>query len=395
MINLPEADGSVSGYRPSGAVSTVAPGAPPTSRRVLAAAHLVADPVAANEPFGPPALDWDATLAYRRHLWSLGLSVAEALDTQQRGLGMDWQTSMELVRRSAAEAKAVGGHLAAGVWTDQLDGPPMTFGTGGAHTIDEVVAAYQEQLEIVEGAGAQPIILCSRQLASCATGPEDYAAVYGKLLGQLSQPAIIHWITPMMDPGLTGYWGGADVEAGIENLLAIITEHEDKVDGLKVTPLPLDLEIALRSRLPESVRSFTGDDVSYPVLLAGDGHRHSDALLGVFDPLAGAAARAVRLLDTGDVEGFREVLDPTVELSVHLFEGPGMSMRFYKTGFTFLAWLAGHQDHFRMVWGEQSARSTPHLAKAYRLADTLGLFADPERAEHRARTFFEVNGVAQ
>ncbi|MDX3059183.1 dihydrodipicolinate synthase family protein [Streptomyces sp. NE06-03E] len=355
-------------------------GAPLASRTVFSAAHVVADPGADISPDDPAAVDWDATLAFRRHLWSHGLGVAEAMDTAQRGMGLDWAGAAELIRRSAAEAKAVGGRIACGVGTDQLTGPA---------TLPEVRAAYEEQLALVEESGAQAILMASRALAAAAKGPEDYLETYAHLLRQATEPVVLHWLGPMFDPALEGYWGSADLDAATDTFLKVIAEHPDKVDGIKISLLDAEREIDVRRRLPGGVRCYTGDDFNYPELIAGDERGFSHALLGIFDPLGPLAAHAVRVLDTGDVEGFRAVLDPTVELSRHLFQAP---TRFYKTGVVFLAWLAGHQDHFTMVGGLQSARSLPHLAKAYELADRLGLFPDPELAEARMRALLTVHG---
>ncbi|MEE1928223.1 dihydrodipicolinate synthase family protein [Streptomyces sp. TRM 70351] len=388
MIRLPDGDGTLRPYHPRPAPAAHAPGdaagtaEPLVSRTVLAAAHVVADPLADTTPDGPAAVDWDATLAFRRHLWSHGLGVAEAMDTAQRGMGLDWPTAAELIRRSAAEARAVGGHLACGAGTDQL---PAAGGT-----LEQVRAAYEEQLALVEGAGAQAILMASRALAARARGPEDYAEVYGHVLRQAAEPVILHWLGPMFDPALTGYWGSADLDAATETFLAVIAEHSDKVDGVKVSLLDAGRETALRRRLPDGVRCYTGDDFHYPELIAGDERGFSHALLGVFDPLGPLAAEAVRVLDTGDTAGFRALLDPSVPLARHLFQSP---TRYYKTGVVLLAWLAGHQEHFTMVGGLQSARSLPHLARAYELADGLGLFPDPERAETRMRRLLALHGV--
>ncbi|MER5720540.1 dihydrodipicolinate synthase family protein [[Kitasatospora] papulosa] len=355
-------------------------GAPLASRTVFSAAHVVADPYADISPDDPVAVDWDATLAFRRHLWSHGLGVAEAMDTAQRGMGLDWAGAAELIRRSAAEAKSVGGRIACGVGTDQLTGPA---------TLPEVRAAYEEQLALVEESGAQAILMASRALAAAANGPEDYLETYAHLLCQATEPVVLHWLGPMFDPALEGYWGSADLDAATDTFLKVIAEHPDKVDGIKISLLDAEREIDVRRRLPSGVRCYTGDDFNYPELIAGDDRGFSHALLGIFDPLGPLAAHAVRVLDTGDVQGFRDLLDPTVELSRHLFQAP---TRFYKTGVVFLAWLAGHQDHFTMVGGLQSARSLPHLAKAYELADRLGLFPDPELAESRMRALLTVHG---
>ncbi|MFI5631300.1 dihydrodipicolinate synthase family protein [Streptomyces sp. NPDC051664] len=376
-IHLPQGP-----YEPRTTPLDLAPGGSPlASRTVFSAAHVVADPYADVSPDGPAAVDWDATLAFRRHLWSHGLGVAEAMDTAQRGMGLDWAGAAELIRRSAAEAKAVGGRIACGVGTDQLPAGPATLA--------EVKAAYEEQLTLVEESGAQAILMASRALAAAANGPEDYLETYAHLLRQASEPVVLHWLGPMFDPALEGYWGSTDLDAATDTFLKVIAEHPDKVDGIKISLLDAEREIDVRRRLPGGVRCYTGDDFNYPELIAGDDRGFSHALLGIFDPLGPLAAHAVRVLDTGDVQGFRELLDPTVELSRHLFRTP---TRFYKTGVVLLAWLAGHQDHFTMVGGLQSARSLPHLAKAYELADRLGLFPDPELAESRMRALLTVNG---
>ncbi|MFE9136707.1 dihydrodipicolinate synthase family protein [Streptomyces sp. NPDC007355] len=383
MIRLPAPDGGTREYTPRTQPLTVSGGGALVSRTVFSAAHVVADPYADTTPDSPAAVDWDATLAFRRHLWSHGLGVAEAMDTAQRGMGLDWSGAAELIRRSAAEAKAVGGLIACGVGTDQLTGPTDLAG---------VRKAYEEQLALVEETGSQAILMASRALAATATGPEDYLDLYGHLLRQASEPVILHWLGPMFDPALAGYWGSADLDTATETFLDVIAAHPDKVDGIKVSLLDAGREVALRRRLPEGVRCYTGDDFHYPELIAGDDQGFSHALLGIFDPLAPLAADAVRTLDTGDVEGFRATLDPTVALSRHLFRTP---TRFYKTGVVLLAWLAGHQDHFTMVGGLQSARSLPHLARAYELADGLGLFPDPALAEARMRSLLTVYGVPQ
>ncbi|MEU2545458.1 dihydrodipicolinate synthase family protein [Streptomyces roseolus] len=382
-LHLPLPGGGTRAYEPrTEPLAPAAPG-PLTSRTVFSAAHVVADPYADTTPDGPAAVDWDATLAFRRHLWSHGLGVAEAMDTAQRGMGLDWAGAAELIRRSAAEAKAEGGRIACGVGTDQLTGPA---------TPAEIRAAYEEQLAVVEESGAQAILMASRALAAAAAGPEDYLDLYGHLLRQASEPVVLHWLGPMFDPALEGYWGSADLDTATETFLDVIAAHPDKVDGVKISLLDAGREVALRRRLPEGVRCYTGDDFHYPELIAGDEQGFSHALLGIFDPLGPLAAEAVRVLDTGDTAGFRKLLDPTVALSRHLFEPP---TRYYKTGVVLLAWLAGHQDHFTMVGGLQSARSLPHLARAYELADGLGLFPDPARAESRMRSLLMVHGVPQ
>ncbi|MFF8397323.1 dihydrodipicolinate synthase family protein [Streptomyces sp. NPDC016172] len=381
-IRLPGADGALRTYEPRTEPLAVTPGTPFTSRTVFSAAHVVADPFADVSPDSPAAVDWDATLAFRRHLWSHGLGVAEAMDTAQRGMGLDWAGAAELIRRSAAEAKSVGGRIACGVGTDQI----------ASGSLAEVRAAYEEQLAVVEESGAQAILMASRALAAAASGPEDYLEVYGHLLRQAAEPVVLHWLGPMFDPALEGYWGSGDLDAATDTFLDVIAAHPDKVDGIKVSLLDAQREIDIRRRLPQGVRCYTGDDFNYPELIAGDEQGFSHALLGIFDPLGPLAAQAVRVLDTGDVRGFRDLLDPTVGLSRHLFQTP---TRFYKTGVVFLAWLAGHQSHFTMVGGLQSARSLPHFATAYELADGLGLFPDPKLAEERMKTLLSMYGVNQ
>ncbi|MER5210475.1 dihydrodipicolinate synthase family protein [Streptomyces sp. NPDC002838] len=387
-IQLPGADGVLRSYTPRTEPLALATGAPFTSRTVFSAAHVVADPYADVSPDSPAAVDWDATLAFRRHLWSHGLGVAEAMDTAQRGMGLDWAGAAELIRRSAAEAKAVGGRIACGVGTDQL--APTEIGY--PYSLDEIRAGYEEQLAVVEESGSQAILMASRALAAVAKSPEDYMEVYGHLLRQSSEPVILHWLGPMFDPALEGYWGSTDLDAATNTFLEVIAAHPDKVDGIKVSLLDAQREIDLRRKLPDGVRCYTGDDFNYPELIAGDEQGFSHALLGIFDPLGPLAAEAVRVLDTGHVQGFRELLDPTVELSRHLFQTP---TRFYKTGVVFLAWLAGHQSHFTMVGGLQSARSLPHFARAYELADGLGLFPDPKLAEERMKSLLSLYGVSQ
>ncbi|MGI5408615.1 dihydrodipicolinate synthase family protein [Streptomyces chartreusis] len=381
-IRLPDFKGGLRAYEPRAEPLALTPGAPLASRTVFSAAHVVADPYADTSPDAPAAVDWDATLAFRRHLWSHGLGVAEAMDTAQRGMGLDWAGAAELIRRSAAEAKAVGGRIACGVGTDQI----------AAGSLGEVRAAYEEQLAVVEESGAQAILMASRALCAAASGPEDYLEVYGHLLRQAGEPVVLHWLGPMFDPALEGYWGSSDLDTATDTFLEVIAAHPDKVDGIKVSLLDAAREIDIRRRLPQGVRCYTGDDFNYPELIVGDEKGFSHALLGIFDPLGPLAAEAVRVLDTGDVTGFRELLDPTVELSRHLFRTP---TRFYKTGVVFLAWLAGHQSHFTMVGGLQSARSLPHFARAYELADGLGLFPDPKQAEERMRNLLALYGVAQ
>ncbi|MEV7440703.1 dihydrodipicolinate synthase family protein [Streptomyces sp. NPDC091204] len=382
-IRLPSADGRFRLHRSNADPYPPLACGPARSRTFYAAAHVVADPLAASAEAGP-VVDWEATLAFRRRLWAQGLGVAEAMDTAQRGMGLDWPTAAELIRRSAAEARAVGGRIVCGAGTDQLT-------AGRTHSLDQIAAAYEEQLAHIEVCGAGAVLMASRALAAAARGPEDYLKVYGGLLRQSLRPVVLHWLGPMFDPALAGYWGHADLDAATDVFLKIIADCPEKVEGVKVSLLDAEREVNIRRRLPAGVRCYTGDDHHYPELVAGDGELASDALLGIFDPIAPVAARAAIALDRGDTDGFRELLDPTVPLSRHLFAPP---TRFYKTGVVLLAWLAGYQEHFTMVGGLQSARSLPHLATAYELADGLGLFPDPELAEDRMRRLLAVYGVS-
>jgi hypothetical protein len=357
--------------------------APATSRIAYAAAHVVADPLAENVPGAPAVLDWEATLAFRHHLWRHGLGVAEAMDTAQRGMGLDYPTVRDLVRRSAVEARSVGGRIVAGVATDQLD---------GSATVSQVLDAYREQLADVVEAGAVPVIMCSRHLAAAASSPDDYVSVYAKLLSEVDQPVLLHWLGSMFDPALAGYWGSVDLSAAADTVLALLKDHSSKVDGIKMSLLDEDFEIAFRRRLPAGVRMYTGDDFNYPSLIAGDDHGYSDALLGVFAAIAPAVGPALAELDKGSVDGFRALLDPTIPLARHLFAAP---TQYYKTGIVFLAWLSGHQQHFTMVGGLQSGRSVTHLARLMVLADEAGLLPHADLAAARARSFFAVAGVPQ
>ena len=305
------------------------------------------------------------------------------MDTAQRGMGLDWPVTQELIRRSVAEARATGGGIAAGAGTDHL--------LPGA-SLDAVLGAYEEQCAFVEGAGAQVILMASRALAAAATGPDDYARVYAHVLGGLERPAILHWLGPMFDPALAGYWGDAGLDAAGETMLAVIAANAAKVDGVKVSLLDHEREIALRRRLPDGVKLYTGDDFNYPELIAGDEHGHSHALLGIFDAIAPAAAAALQALDAGDRATYDAILAPTVPLSRHIFAAPTYH---YKTGIVFLAYLNGHQDHFRMVGGRESARSVTHLAELLVLADAARLLRDPELATARAALVLELAGVAQ
>lgn len=377
-MRLPRADGSVVEYALTERAPLPALGREPRSRVCFAAAHVVVDPLAGGDPTGPAQLDWEATLAFRRHLWAHGFRVAEAMDTAQRGMGLDWAATQALIRHSVAEARAEGGRLACGAGTDQL---------AGAATLDEVRAAYEEQLAFIEGEGAPVILMASRALAAAASGPDDYRAVYGHLLGQASAPVILHWLGDRFDPLLAGYWGAADLDAAADVVIDIIAAHAEKVDGIKVSLLDDAREIALRERLPDGVRMYTGDDFNYPGLIKSG----SDALLGIFDAIAPVAAAALHALDAGDLDRYDALLAPTVPLSRHIFKAP---TPYYKTGVVFLAYLNGHQDHFRMVGGLESGRSVAHLSELFVLADQAGLLREPDVATARMRLVLELAGVS-
>ena len=382
QVLLPHADGSLAPYAPGRHVPLDKPPRPPKSRIAYAAAHVVADPLADVDPTSQAALDWEATIAYRRYLWSLGFSLAEAMDTAQRGMGLDWETTKELIRRSVAEARSHDAEIACGAGTDHLQ-------PAGA-TLEDVRTAYEEQCEFVEGEGGRVILMASRALAAVAEKPEEYAEVYGSILTQVSNPLILHWLGDMFDPALEGYWGRRDLDDAMEVCLSIIGDHAEKVDGIKVSLLDKDRELEMRRRLPEGVMMYTGDDFNYPELIRGDEEGFSHALLGIFDAIAPAAATALAALDAGDTDRYEEILAPTVPLSRHIFKAP---TQYYKTGLVFLAYLNGHQDHFRMVGGLESARSVVHLSELFVLADRAGLLGDGERAARRMRRVLAVAGV--
>jgi hypothetical protein len=378
-LRLPSADGSLEAYTPGDPSPWPERSDPPRCRIAYAAAHVVADPRANVSPWLEPAVDWDATLAYRRHLWQLGLSIAEAMDTAQRGMGLDWPTSRELIRRSLHEARAMNmlERIACGAGTDHLS----------SGDIDAVVAAYELQCGFVEQHGGRIILMASRALAACARGPGDYARVYERILSQVQQPVIIHWLGDMFDPALGGYWGSASLDQAMDTCLAIISCMRDKVDGIKVSLLDAEREMEMRRRLPPGVRLYTGDDFNYPTLIESG----SDALLGIFDGIAPAAAASLHALDANNKDEYHAIFGPIVPLARHVFASP---TRFYKTGLVFLAYLNDHQSHFRMIGGQESARSVLHLAQIFRLADQARLLRDPELAATRIRLVLTLAGIS-
>ena len=389
-IQLPNADGRLETYTLQGIAPLKPQAGVKFNRIAYSAAHVVANPLVPHDPWLDCAVDWDATIAYRKHLWSLGMGVAEAMDTAQRGMGLDWPTSLTLIQRSLDAAKDVpGAFLASGCGTDHLNLDNVT-------TIDEVIAAYEFQMAAIEKLGGKLIVMASRALARVAKSPADYERVYDRILSQAKQPVILHWLGDMFDPALTGYWGSSDIQQAMDTALGIIQAHASKVDGIKISLLDKDKEIQMRRRLPANVRMYTGDDFNYAELIAGDGqgahlvHQQSDALLGIFDAIAPAASAALGELAQGNLEKFHAILGPTVPLSRHIFKAP---TRFYKTGVVFMAWLNGHQSHFTMVGGQQSTRSVIHLAELFRLADAANLLEQPELALHRMKAMLTLHGV--
>ncbi len=389
-IQLPNSHGQLETYELVGTTPIQPKPGMKFNRIAYSAAHVVSNPMAPHDPWLDCAVDWDATIAYRKHLWKLGLGVAEAMDTAQRGMGLDWPTSLSLIQRSIEASKDVpGAFLASGCGTDHLNLDTVS-------TVDEVIAAYEFQMEAIEKLGGKLIIMASRALARVAQSPADYERVYDRILSQANQPVLLHWLGDMFDPALTGYWGTKDTDKAMDTALGIIQAHANKVDGIKISLLDKDKEIQMRRRLPASVRMYTGDDFNYAELIAGDGqgdhlvHQQSDALLGIFDAIAPAASAALGELAKGNLEKFHAILGPTVPLSRHIFKAP---TRFYKTGVVFMAWLNGHQKHFTMVGGQQSTRSVIHLAELFKLADAANLLEHPDLALHRMKTMLAIHGI--
>ena len=375
-IKLPSASGRLEEYAVREPGQFRKPGKPFT-RKALAAAHVVADPLSAKEPWLEAAIDWDATLAYRRHLGAWGFGIAEAMDTAQRGMGLDWNNSLQLIRRTLESGQK---DVWSGAGTDHL---PATE----KHSVEKIIAAYEEQCGAIEKLGGRIILMASRALAASAQSPDDYAKVYDRILSQVKEPVIIHWLAEMFDPALEGYWGKKDHLAAMDVCISVMRKN---VEGIKVSLLDKDKEIAMRRKLPKGVRMYTGDDFNFAELIEGDAQGYSDALLGIFDSIAPAASQALSYLSDKRVAEYHEVLAPTVPLSRHIFKAP---TRFYKTGVVFMAWLNGHQDHFVMVGGQQSARSLLHLTELFRLADAAGLLRDPALAVTRMRTLLAAHGI--
>ncbi len=388
MLILPTADARLQPYRLIG--TPLVPRAPkvPLTRTAFAAAHIVSDPLRERSPWdGRPAVDWDATLAFRAQLWDQGLHLAEAMDTAQRGMGVDWPTALHLIQRTMVAAKAhpMRPRVACGAGTDHL---PLTDLT----TADAIAAAYETQAEAIEAAGGQLILMASRAFTAIKAAPEIYATVYRRLINGAAQPVILHWLGDMFDPQLAGYWGSTDVADASDFVLALIKENPAKVDGIKISLLDQAHEESFRARLPEGVRLYTGDDFNYAPLIAGDGTHHSHALLGIFAAIAPAAAQALEALALEDFATYKRLLAPTVPISREIFRAP---TRFYKAGIAYLSWLNGHQQHFIMPAGFQSSRDITHYAAVFRLADAAGLLARPDLAEARMAQLLALHGVEQ
>ncbi|MCJ7997382.1 dihydrodipicolinate synthase family protein [Rhizobium cremeum] len=383
-LKLPDEGETVREYQLVG-TPIARPASPPVFNRIAyAAAHVVSDPFRDADPWNRPQVDWETTMAFRHHLWSLGFKIAEAMDTSQRGMGLDWVGAQELISRSLAEARSVkGADLACGAGTDQL-APADT------RSLDDVIAAYEEQIGFIEKHGGRAIMMASRALARVAKSPEDYAYVYGRILSQTKDKVVLHWLGEMFDPQLAGYWGSQSFEAALDCVIDIIEANRDKVEGIKISLLDNAKEIELRRRLPEGVLCFTGDDFNYAELIEGDGTRYSHALLGIFDAVAPSASKALAALAAGDTLTFRAVIEPTVPLSRKIFESP---TQYYKAGVVFLAWLNGHQSHFSLPAGMQSARGILHYADIFRLADRANVLDKPELAAKRMKSLLGVYGI--
>jgi hypothetical protein len=382
-LKLPKADRSIETYRLAASRTFPSKLEGTLNRVAFSAAHIVSDALADCDPWLSAAIDWDKTIAFREHIWDLGLGVAEAMDTAQRGMGLDWPTSLELIQRSVQAAKRRGALVFSGAGTDHL-------APDDAKSPDDVIRAYEEQIAAVEKAGGRIILMASRALAKIGRNPDDYAKVYDRVLSQVSEPVIIHWLGDMFDPALANYWGAPNLDEAMDVAVAVINANAAKVDGVKVSLLDKQREIDMRRRLDKNVKMYTGDDFNYAELIAGDEKGFSHALLGIFDAIAPAASYALSRLAAGDHAGFHDVLGPTVPLSRHIFKAP---TRFYKTGIVFMAYLNGHQDHFTMVGGQESTRSTLHLAELFRLADKAGLLANPELATQRMRAMLALRGI--
>ncbi len=382
-IRLPNAQGSSEIYQLQGEPIAIRKPRSPFNRIAFAAAHVVANPFSNADPSGPPDIDWERTLAYRRHLLDLGFGVAEAMDTSQRGMGLDWPSALELITRSLKEAGKRAPMIYCGCGTDHLH-------PAHARSLDDVVKAYLEQLHAIQKLDGRIILMASRALVKVAKSAEDYVKVYSRVLAEADHPVILHWLGEMFDPALKGYWGSNDFAMTMATALSAIEANAAKVDGIKISLLDDAKEVVMRRRLPASVKMYSGDDFNYPDLIAGDGEGYSHALLGIFDAIAPAASVALSGLAKGNLKTYHKLMGPTVPLSRLIFRAP---TQYYKTGIVFLAWLNGHQDHFIMVGGAQAMRPLPYFTEIFRLADQAGLLRDPDLAVKRMKQLLAIHGA--
>src|SRR6201993_1509159 len=225
-LKLPTSGGTIETYRLAASRTFPAKLSGTLNRVAFSAAHVVADPLADVDPWLTAAVDWDRTIAFREHVWDLGLGVAEAMDTAQRGMGLAWATSLEFIQRSVRAAKARGGALVfSGAGTDHL-------AADDAKGLDDVIRAYEEQIEAIEKVGGRIILMSSRALAKFGRNADDYARVYDRILSQVREPVIIHWLGDMFDPALAGYWGTKDLDKAMDVAVAIINNNAAKGDGV-------------------------------------------------------------------------------------------------------------------------------------------------------------------
>lgn len=395
-LTLLGADGAVTSVPLNDAPGYARPETPLRSRVAYAAAHVVPVVSADNTPGQPAQIDWDATLGFRRAVYSWGLGVADAMDTAQRNMGLDAAATRELIARSAEVAREEGGSVVVGVNTDHVDDERIS--------LDQVIDAYKSQLAFTEEQGAGPVLMASRHLARAASSADDYRRVYREVLAAASGPVVLHWLGTAFDPSLAGYFGSPDWRAASDVLVEIIGENADRVAGVKMSLLDAASEVSVRERLPEGVRMFTGDDFNYVGLIGGadvpqaaqperdpaSPRQHSDALLGAFAAITPVASAAIQALDAGDADRYLAILGPTEELSRQIFAAPTF---YYKTGVAFLSWLNGHQPAFQMVGGLHSARSLPHLSRIVELANASHALEQPELAADRWHAMLRLNGV--
>ncbi|MGL4404879.1 MAG: dihydrodipicolinate synthase family protein [Notoacmeibacter sp.] len=386
MLNLPTYAGTIEPFRIESEPLVARAPSVPLTRTAFAAAHIVSDPLRERSPWDTrPAVDWDATLDFRVQLWDQGLGLAEAMDTAQRGMGVDWLTAKELIERTMVAAKAhkMAPRVACGAGTDHV-------ALSELRNADVIITAYETQIEAIEKAGGQLILMASRAFTAIDADEATYRKVYRRLIDGAREPVILHWLGDMFDPALRGYWGSKDVGKATDFVLGLIAENPSKVDGIKISLLDEDHEVAFRKRLPKGVRLYTGDDFNYAALIAGDGTHFSHALLGIFAAIAPAASQALEALAKGDHATYNTLFEPTVALSREIFKAP---TRFYKAGIAFLSWLNGTQSHFIMPSGFQSSREITHYAEVYRLAAAARLLSKPELAENRMRTLLALHGM--